>query len=64
MPAERAKMLQDAFNATMKDPEFIADVKKQQLELEPQTGPQLQDLLTTLYATPKPVIEKVGQLVK
>jgi tripartite-type tricarboxylate transporter receptor subunit TctC len=57
-------MLQDAFNATMKDSEFIADVKKQQLELEPQTGPQLQALLEKLYATPKPVIEKVGQLVK
>jgi tripartite-type tricarboxylate transporter receptor subunit TctC len=64
MPADRAKMLQDAFNATMKDSEFIADVKKQQLELEPQTGPQLQALLEKLYATPKPVIEKVSQLVK
>lgn len=64
VPADRAKMLQDAFNATMKDPEFIADVKKQQLELEPQTGPQLQALMEKLYATPKPIIEKVGQLVK
>src|SRR3712207_8488807 len=51
-------------NATMKDPEFIAEVKKQQLELEPQTGEQLKALLEKLYATPKPVIEKVGQLVK
>ena len=64
MPADRAKMLQDAFNATMKDPEFMADVKKQQLELEPQTGEQLRALLEKLYATPKPVIEKVSQLVK
>ena len=64
MPADRAKMLQDAFNATMKDPEFIGDVKKQGLELEPQSGEQLKALLEKLYATPKPVIEKVGQLVK
>jgi tripartite-type tricarboxylate transporter receptor subunit TctC len=64
LPADRLKMLRDAFNATMKDPEFIADVKKQKLELEPQTGEQLEKLLKELYATPKPVIEKVGNLVK
>ena len=28
VPAERAKMLQDAFMATMRDPEFLADAKK------------------------------------
>jgi hypothetical protein len=28
-------MLRDAFNATMKDADFIADVKKQKLDLEP-----------------------------
>ena len=29
LPAERLKMLRDAFNATMKDPEFVADAQKQ-----------------------------------
>jgi tripartite-type tricarboxylate transporter receptor subunit TctC len=41
MPADRAKMLRDAFNATMKDAEFIADAEKQKLEVEAQTGEQL-----------------------
>ena len=28
LPPERLKMLRDAFNATMKDPEFVADVRR------------------------------------
>jgi hypothetical protein len=48
----------------MKDPEFIAEVTKQKLELEPQTGEQLEKLIKDIYATPKPVVEKVGNLVK
>jgi tripartite-type tricarboxylate transporter receptor subunit TctC len=64
LPADRLKMLRDAFDATMKDPDFIADAQKQKLELEPQGGAQLEALIKRLYDTPKPIIEKVGQLVK
>jgi tripartite-type tricarboxylate transporter receptor subunit TctC len=64
MPADRAKMLQDAFNATMKDADFIADAEKQNLEVEPQTGDQLQALIGELYGTPQAVREKIGDLIK
>ncbi|MBN9081137.1 MAG: hypothetical protein J0I16_06530 [Rhizobiales bacterium] len=64
MPPERVKMLRDAFNATMKDEEFIADVKKQRLDLEPHTGEQLEALIRKIYATPKPIVERVGELIK
>jgi tripartite-type tricarboxylate transporter receptor subunit TctC len=64
LPADRLKMLRDAFDATMKDPEFVADAQRQKLELEPQSGAQLEALIKRLYETPKPIIEKVSQLVK
>ena len=38
MPAERLKMLQDAFMATMKDADFLADAKKQKLDVDPKTA--------------------------
>src|SRR4029077_14888382 len=38
LPPERLKMLRDAFNATMKDPEFVADVKRNKFDLEPEDG--------------------------
>ena len=64
MPAERAKMLQDAFRATMKDPEFLADAAKNNLEADPEDGAHLLSLMQRIYATPKSVIDKVGALVK
>jgi len=44
VPADRIKIMRDAFNATMKDPEFLADAKKLKREIVPSTGQQLQQL--------------------
>jgi len=60
----RLKMLRDAFNATMKDPEFLADAKKSKLKLEPENGEYLEGLIHDIYATPKPLVEKIGALIK
>jgi tripartite-type tricarboxylate transporter receptor subunit TctC len=55
--------LRSAFTATMKDPEFIADVKRQKLDLEPVDGERLAALINKIYATPKTIVEKVGALI-
>ena len=64
LPADRLKMLRDAFNATMQDAEFIADVKKQKLDLAPEDGEHLAALIKRIYATPKPIVAKIGELIK
>ena len=64
LPPERLKMLRDAFNATMKDAEFLADAKKSKLEVEPEDGEHLAALIAKIYATPKPIVERVGNLIK
>jgi tripartite-type tricarboxylate transporter receptor subunit TctC len=64
MPAERLKMLRDAFNATMKDPEFAADVKRNKFDLEPEDGEYLAALINKIYATPKAIVERVSNLIK
>jgi hypothetical protein len=64
MPPARLKMLRDAFMATMKDPEFAAEVKKNKLDLDPEDGEHLQNLIKKMYATPKPIIDKIGELIK
>ncbi len=64
LPPERLKMMRDAFNATMKDPEFIAEVKLRKLDLEPETGEYLEALMKKIYATPKPIMDKIGELIK
>jgi tripartite-type tricarboxylate transporter receptor subunit TctC len=64
LPADRLKMIRDAFNKTMRDPEFIADVKKEKLDLEPEDGEHLAALIAKMYQTPKAVVEKVTALLK
>lgn len=64
LPAERLKMLRDAFSATMKNADFVADTKRSKLELEPEDGEHLAALIRKIYATPRPIIEKVTELIK
>jgi tripartite-type tricarboxylate transporter receptor subunit TctC len=64
LPAERLKMLRDAFDATMRDAEFLADAKRQKLDVEPVSGAQLEALIKKIYATPPAIVERVGSLVK
>jgi tripartite-type tricarboxylate transporter receptor subunit TctC len=64
LPAERLKMLRDAFKATMKDKDFVADATKQKLDVEPEDGEHLEALIKKIYATPKSVVDRVGELIK
>ena len=64
MPPDRLAMLRKAFKDTMKDPEFLADAKKQKLDVEPHDGEHLEKLIRQIYATPKPIVTKIGELIK
>src|SRR3712207_3260388 len=62
VPAERVKALRQAFDATMKDPAFIAELEKAQLELEPVSGAELERLVNEIAATPKPIAERLAEI--
>jgi hypothetical protein len=51
VPADRARALREAFDATMKDPEFIAEAKAQNLDVEPVTGAEVEALIREVYAS-------------
>jgi tripartite-type tricarboxylate transporter receptor subunit TctC len=63
-PADRVAILRKAFADTLKDPMFLAEAAKLQLEIDPLTGPQIENLLKTAYSAPKPVIAKAAALAK
>jgi tripartite-type tricarboxylate transporter receptor subunit TctC len=64
LPADRLKMLRDAFNATMTDPAFVAEAQKSKLDLEPEDGEHLAVLIAKIYATPKPIVDKITSLIR
>jgi tripartite-type tricarboxylate transporter receptor subunit TctC len=62
LPAKTTALLRRAFDATVEDPQFRADATKIQAELAPTTGEDVQNLVGRIYATPRPVIERVKKL--
>jgi tripartite-type tricarboxylate transporter receptor subunit TctC len=62
LPHERAAVLQQAFEATMKDPEFLADAKKEKLEINPVYGHDIEELLHEAYGTAPAIAAKAGKL--
>jgi hypothetical protein len=64
MPPATLKVLRDAFDATMKDPAFIAEATKRKYALSPETGAELEALIKSAYATPKPIIERIAKLIE
>ncbi len=58
------RMMRVAFDATMKDPEFVAEARQRNLTLAPETGEYMQRLIERIYATPRPVVERVAALIK
>jgi tripartite-type tricarboxylate transporter receptor subunit TctC len=63
IPRDRAAALIAAFDATMKDPEYLADAKKSRIDVNPVSGADIDKLLAELYATPKDVIQKASQAI-
>lgn len=59
LPADRVKDLRTAFNATAKDPEYLADMEKAKQTVRLFTGDQIDALLKEVYATSPDLIEKV-----
>ena len=64
VPAERVAILRQAFETTLKDPAFIADAARLQMEIDPLTGGEIEALLKTAYATPRPIVQRAAQLVR
>ncbi len=62
VPADRVAALRRAFDATAKDPEFLADVKKQKMELSLLTGEEVATLVQRIYRTPKAVVDVAKQI--
>ena len=63
IPPERAEALRRAFMATMQDPEFVADIAKRHLTLEPLSGEEVQEMIKALVATPKELVEQARRYV-
>ncbi|MGH7770749.1 MAG: Bug family tripartite tricarboxylate transporter substrate binding protein [Candidatus Binatia bacterium] len=63
MPAERVKILREAFIKTMSDPELLAGAKKRGWDLDPSTGEELEAISKEVMVQPPEVIERMKKLL-
>jgi tripartite-type tricarboxylate transporter receptor subunit TctC len=61
IPGERAAALRRAFMQTMEDPEFVADMRKRNLGVEPLTGEEVQKIVAAAVATPKELVAQAAR---
>ncbi|HEY2226923.1 MAG TPA: tripartite tricarboxylate transporter substrate-binding protein [Xanthobacteraceae bacterium] len=59
VPAERVEVLRRAFDATMKDPAFLADADRSKIEVDPLTGEQVAGLVEQVSRTPADTVARV-----
>ena len=64
IPAERKAALRAAFDATMKDPEFLAEAAKADMEISPVSGATIDAFVAELYKTPKDVVAKAAAAIQ
>ncbi len=63
LPEDRAIALREAFEAMVKNPEFLADAKRANMEIMPVSATDLEDLLDEAYATPENIVEKAREFI-
>ena len=64
IPQERVKALRDAFMATTRDPQFLAEIQQSQSEFDPAPGEYLQDLAQKVAATPQEVVQRAADALR
>ena len=62
VPADRVAILRQAFDVTIKDANFVADMTKSRRELTPVNGETMQKLIAEVAATPKDILGKIDRL--
>jgi hypothetical protein len=61
---EPLAILRKAFDATMKDPQFLADAEKMRIDIEPLPGARVQEVIGKLFATPAPIVERARRAIR
>jgi tripartite-type tricarboxylate transporter receptor subunit TctC len=59
VPAARRDALRAAVMATMKDPDFIAEAAKMQMDISPMSGPEVETFIAGLSAATPAIIDRV-----
>ena len=61
LPAELLDTLRSAFDATMRDKDFLHDAETIRIDISPLPGAKVQELVQKIYAAPKDIVARARQ---
>jgi tripartite-type tricarboxylate transporter receptor subunit TctC len=62
-PADRVEILRRAFDQSIKDPELLAETKKQRMDVDPTSGAALEKLAQQILQQPPDVLARVKKIL-
>jgi tripartite-type tricarboxylate transporter receptor subunit TctC len=63
IPADRVKMLREAFSKALSDPALLADAKKRRLDIDPTSAEDLESLAKEVFTANRELIERMKTLL-
>jgi tripartite-type tricarboxylate transporter receptor subunit TctC len=63
VPPDRVAALRAAFDATLRDPDFLADAQKQGLEIVPGRGDEVREVVEHTLATPPDLVARIAAII-
>jgi tripartite-type tricarboxylate transporter receptor subunit TctC len=63
-PKDRVQVLRQAFQATLKDPEFIAEARKGNFELDPVAGEEMEQIVNGFFKADASTVNRLRELLK
>lgn len=62
-PKDRVQILRNGFMQTLKDPDFLAEAKKVQLEVNPLTGEEVKAVVDDLFKLNPSLVAKLSSIL-
>ena len=63
VPADRVKIIREAFDKSVNDPALLAEAEKRQLEMDPEAGTELESLAKEVMVAPPDVVERMKKIL-
>ena len=63
-PKDRVKILRKGFSDTMKDPEFLADARRANLNLDPLDGEEIEKEVKSFFKLESALIKQLKEILK
>jgi tripartite-type tricarboxylate transporter receptor subunit TctC len=64
IPPDRVNVLRRAFDSTIKDPEFLAEIERAQQEFQPASGEELQRIIQNTASVPREIVERTETILR